>query len=269
VHEILRKLPPDARVLDLGCARGSFDASAYKLTVIRVDLEALRPVPSNFVMASAAALPFGDRSFNAVISNHSLEHFENLETCIQEIARVLAPVSFIFIAIPDASTFTDRLYRWLASGGGHVNQIQDVHAIPRLIGASSGLPLAATRVLCTSLSFINRRNIVGKPPGKLLLLANGRESVIRALVYVLRTLDRWLGWRTSVYGWAYYFGQLDGVDTTTASNVCIGCGSSHPSRFLESSDRVKRRRFRRSLYTCPACETRNYFTDDASFRSLS
>ncbi len=269
MHEILRKLPPGSRVLDLGCARGSFDASVYPLTVIRVDLEIPRPAPQNLVTASAAALPFADRSFHAVVSNHSLEHFENLESCIQEIARILAPGAFVYVAIPDASTFTDRVYRWLARGGGHVNQISDVHAIPRLIGASTGLHLAVTRVLCTSLSFLNRRNITGRPPRKLWLFANGRESVLRALVYWLRILDRWFGWRTSVYGWAYYFGDnLEPVDSATASNVCIRCGSASPSPFLEIAGRVLHRRFRPPVYRCPVCDTRNYFTSDACLRDL-
>jgi SAM-dependent methyltransferase len=215
-------------------------------------------------MASAAALPFADGSFHAVISNHSLEHFERLDLCVAEIGRILAPGAFVYVAIPDSSTFTDRLYRWLARGGGHVNQISDVHVIPRLIG----MDLAATRLLCTSLSFLNRRNISGRPPRKLLLFANGRESVIRALVYGLRTVDRWFGWRTCVYGWAYYFGDLDGVETNTWSNVCVGCGSASPSAYLEIAGRVRRRSFLPWLFTCPVCETSNYFTDDADFRNL-
>ncbi len=222
-------------------------------------------------MASAAALPFADRTVHAIVSNHSLEHFDNLGACISEIGRVLAPGAFVFIAIPDSSTFTDRVYRWLARGGGHVNQISDVHEVPRLIGAATGLNVAVTRVLCTSFSFLNRRNWPGRPPRKLWLFANGRESAIRILVYSLRLLDRWFGSRTSVYGWAYYFGEFspeEDLSSITASNVCIRCGSASPSEYLEIARCVQRRRFLPPLFLCPVCQTRNYFTADASFLHL-
>ncbi len=269
MHEILRKLPAGSRVLDLGCQRGSFDASVYPLTVVRLDLEIPNRTPQNFIAGSASALPFADRSFQAVVSNHSLEHFENLDTCIQEIARVLAPGAFVYVAIPDSSTLTDHVYRWLANGGGHINQISDVHAVPRLISGSTRSPLAVTRVLCTSLSFLNRRNIAGRPPRKLWLFGNGRESVIRTLVYALRLLDRTLGCRLSVYGWAYYFGEnLDPVDSAASSNVCVGCGSASPSAYLEIAGFVRRRRLRPPVFLCPVCKTRNYFTSDTGFSHL-
>ena len=77
--------------------------------------------------AREASLPFQDASFDAVISNHSLEHFEQLQPALQELGRVLRPNGSIFIAVPDASTFADRLYRWLARGGGHVKEIGRAH----------------------------------------------------------------------------------------------------------------------------------------------
>ena len=40
---------------------------------------------------------------------------------LAEIGRVLKPPGALYIAVPDASTFGDRLYRWLTWGGGHVN----------------------------------------------------------------------------------------------------------------------------------------------------
>ncbi len=63
-------------------------------------------------------LPFADRTFDAVISNHSLEHFEDLAGALGEIGRVLKPSGAVHIVVPDASTFCHRGYRWLARGGG-------------------------------------------------------------------------------------------------------------------------------------------------------
>jgi SAM-dependent methyltransferase len=269
MHEILRILAPGSRVLDLGSGAGSFDAPAYPLLrVIRADLE--RPVdpPENFVQCSAAELPFPDRSFDAVISNHSFEHFENLDASVKELGRILAPRGMVFIAVPDSSTFTDRVYRWLARGGGHVNHFSDAGTLPRMITASAGLKLAATRVLCTSLSFMNRRNFPSRAPRRMLLFGNGREGAIRALVFVLRTLDRWFGTRASVYGWGYWFGEVEGVETSVASNVCVSCGSAHSTAALESVDRVARRRFLPDVFICPVCGTRNFHIDDRYFQGL-
>jgi ubiquinone/menaquinone biosynthesis C-methylase UbiE len=77
MDEILRKLQAGSRVLDLGCAGGSFPRQATPADVVRVDLQ----VPKGrgdgawFVQCDAARLPFADGAYAAVISNHSLEHF--------------------------------------------------------------------------------------------------------------------------------------------------------------------------------------------------
>ena len=41
------------------------------------------------MQADAAHLPFATASFDAVISNHSLEHFAQLDAALVEIGRVL------------------------------------------------------------------------------------------------------------------------------------------------------------------------------------
>jgi len=268
LHEILQQLSPGSLVLDLGSGSGSFDGSGLALTVVRADLDEPRSRPSNFVACSASALPFADRAFQAVISNHSFEHFEDLDQCISEVARVLDPRGFLYIAVPDASTLTDRLYRWLGRGGGHINAFSDVGALPRMITAATGLRNSTTRVLFTSLAFLNRRNRVSRAPRKLLLIGGGHESVLRFATIILKYLDRTFHWRTSIYGWAYYFGELRGVDCASRSNVCVKCGSGAASAWLEATGRVKRRRFRAPIYACPVCETVNFFTEDQYWQSV-
>jgi len=268
MQQILRVLPPGSTVLDLGSGPGSFDATGFPLTIVRADIAAARRSSRDFVVCSSARLPFGDHSFNAVILNHSLEHFTELADSVSEIARVLACGGLLYIAVPDASTFTDRVYRWLGRGGGHVNLFSDPDVVPRMITAATGLKHAGTRVLCTSLSFLNRRNIRSKPPRKLLLFLNGNETLIRGLTWLLRAVDRAFHRRASVYGWAYYFGDSLAPDVQTWSNVCVRCGSADPSVLLKSAGRVTERRLLPAVYTCPACGGRNFFTHDEDFGYL-
>lgn len=268
MHEILTTLPPGTRVLDLGSGRGSFDAPPSDLCIVRADIKVPKVTCDGFVACSASRLPFGDESFRAVILNHSLEHFEDLAACVREIARVLEKDGFLYVAVPDASTFTDRVYRWLGRGGGHVNPFTNAPALVGMLREATGLRHAGTRVLCTSLSFLNRRNIPSRAPRKLLLFGNGEERLVRALTYLLRRLDISIQGRASVYGWAFFFGEPLTPDVAVWSNVCVRCGSGVPSSVLADEGRVTRRRVLPDVYVCPGCGTRNFFTEDEGFRYL-
>ena len=158
MHEILENLAPGQRVLDLGSGSGSFASSVGPFIAIRADLDQpSRPAP-NLARADAARLPFPDRAFDAVISNHSLEHFHDLAGSLAEIGRVLKPTGALYIAVPDASTFSDRLYRLLARGGGHVNPFTFVSELARDIERATHLRHVDTRTLCTSFCYLNRSN---------------------------------------------------------------------------------------------------------------
>jgi Methyltransferase domain len=47
------------------------------------------------------SLPFGDRSFDAVICNHVLEHVPDDRTAMHELRRVLAPGGWAILLVPD------------------------------------------------------------------------------------------------------------------------------------------------------------------------
>jgi SAM-dependent methyltransferase len=266
VHEILERLPPGSLVLDLGCRDGSFTPPTH-LTVLRADLDPPTRAHPNFVRCNAAALPFLDHSLHAIVCNHSLEHFEELDSSIAEIVRVLAPAGYLYVAVPDSSTITDRFYRWLGRGGGHVNAFSDVSMIPLKIAAAGGPSIAGTRVLCTSLAFLNRRNLTGKPQRKLMLVANGNESLLRFVTLAFRVLDRFVHTRTSIYGWAYYFGDVHDLNLAVSTNVCVKCGSAHPSWWLEHTGKVSRM-LGLAAYSCPVCDTRNFYTADTNWQQL-
>ena len=249
MHELLRELTPSGRVLDLGAAAGSFDVSCTRGRVFRIDLEA-RPAADGAarVIGDAARLPFAGRAFDAVVANHSLEHVERLDDCLREIGRAVRPGGCLFVSVPDASTLTDRIYRWLARGGGHVNPFAaDPAALALRIAELTGLPFTAGRTLHTGLSFLNARNARTPMPRRAILFGGGREPVLRAITLALRRIDLWFGTRLSVYGWALYFGPVSDVDTTPLPNVCVRCGSAHdppPGR----------------AWACPGCGARNFRT---------
>jgi len=250
MHEVLKNLPPGSFVLDLGCNTGSFSADATAAHVIRIDRDPGAKGP-NFVQGDAAHLPFLNRTFAALISNHSLEHFDDLDGALREIARVIRPDGALFIAVPDASTLTDKIYRWLARGGGHVNAFTSANQTAADIATATGLPHVATRTLYSSLSFLNRRNSPRPIPRRLLLLGAGYEWSLFLYVWLSRRLDRWLKMRTSIYGWAFYFGRVGTpIDTEPWVNVCIRCGSGHAESVLTTHCRA-------GIWRCPECAALN------------
>lgn len=260
MYEILTSLPPGSVVLDLGSGSGSFPRGILPLKVIRADLAPVSGGGEIAVACTASALPFATNSFQAVILNHSLEHFEGLGDCVSEIARVLAPEGYLYVAVPDASTLTDRFYRWVARGGGHVNLFTNPRQLIEMFTTRTETPHSGTRTLFTSWSFLNRKNSPARPPRKLLLLLGGNESFLRLLSLVFRWADRLLRTRLSVYGWALYFGKGLNIEEDGWSNVCVRCGSGH-SRSVLTRSRIRRRFLVLDSYSCPQCGTENWFTN--------
>ncbi len=269
MHEILQNLVSGQRVLDIGSNAGSFDASIGPFIAIRADLDRPSSPTPNFARADAAHLPFADRAFDAVISNHSLEHFHDLAGSLAEIGRVLKPTGALYIAVPDASTFCDRLYRWLARGGGHVNAFTSAPELAGIIERATHLRHVSTRTLCTSLSYLNRKNRRVAGPRRLLVAGGGSEISLHLFTWFARLADRLFATRLSVYGWSFCFGNVAVPEDTEAwTNVCIRCGSGASSDWLRESNLV-RRRFLLKVYDCTNCGTTNLFSEDGHYRHFS
>jgi SAM-dependent methyltransferase len=266
VHEILGHLHEGARVLDLGSKTGSYDAASTPALSVRLDLKPHRRAPpAEFVQGDAARLPFASRSFDAVIASHSLEHFENLKGALQEIGRVLKRDGALFVAVPDARTITDRIYRWVGRGGGHVNLFDSEEKLMEMLAWYSGLRPVAVKDLYSSMSFLNRHKDPGPRPKRWRLFFFGYQTPLAVANALLRIADRRLGTRASVYGWAFYLGNVgEQVESRPWTNVCVRCGAGHPSDWLEAVGAVGRwlgvRRWR-----CPGCGAANYFTRDEEF----
>jgi SAM-dependent methyltransferase len=252
MHELLAALPPGARVLDLGARSGSFETSRQDLDIVRLDLEIqTRRGTGSYVAGDAARMPFAANSFDLVVSNHSLEHFVELEATVREIGRVVRSDGALFVAVPDAGTLADRIYRWLGRGGGHVNPFYSPQEVIAQVEGLTGLQHRGTRVLISSFSFLNARNIEGRRQRKLALFGFGNERYVAVWVWLLREIDRRLGTRLSHYGWSFWFGNVGPAEEETWVNVCVRCGSGHPAKELPET----------WVYRCPACNGWNLKTE--------
>lgn len=137
-------LPPDARVLDIGCGTGRHvaavgdrgdgfvvgaDAHADDLREARGRLELHECIgdtqPGAWALSAADAtrLPFADASFDIVICSEVLEHIHDHRRAMAELQRVLKPSGDLVISVP--RRWPERLC-WALSReyrntpGGHV-----------------------------------------------------------------------------------------------------------------------------------------------------
>lgn len=151
-----------SRVLDVGCGGGSV-AKAVKharpdLEVFGCDLSesALTIAWSNpegvdFRLATAERLPFGDGELDFVWIFDVLEHVDDPERVLREVARVLKPGGGFHIVLPLEGQ-PRTLYRLLGCGtrwtakvrhGGHIQIFSAVRF--RNMASACGLPVVRTR----------------------------------------------------------------------------------------------------------------------------
>lgn len=108
-------MPRSCKVLDVGAGTGRFSMMAATLASNVVALDASRDMVRigltkalggqdnkrvSFVQADATSLPFPAASFDVVISVRLLSHYESLDPCLAEMARVLKPGGKIIIDVP-------------------------------------------------------------------------------------------------------------------------------------------------------------------------
>jgi 2-polyprenyl-3-methyl-5-hydroxy-6-metoxy-1,4-benzoquinol methylase len=149
IEGILREIEPylvaHARVLDLGCAIGTFAvelAARPGLHVVGVDFSttalamaaehagASRPDRrAAFVASAAEQLGLRDGAFDVVVAADVIEHLVDPETLVREAHRVLRPGGVLVLETPNT------LFRtW--------------PAYPRLLAWSDRLGLARSRIVC-------------------------------------------------------------------------------------------------------------------------
>lgn len=126
------RLAPGSRILEVGGGRGSLWAENLSLIpgdwritltdlspgMIREAAGALSALGSQLAVevADAAALPYSDGSFDAVVANHMLYHVPDRAAAIAEFGRVLAPGGRLLAA---------------TNGAGHLRELRELERLIR------------------------------------------------------------------------------------------------------------------------------------------
>ncbi|MBI4514588.1 MAG: class I SAM-dependent methyltransferase [Deltaproteobacteria bacterium] len=149
------KLQPGARVLELGCSTGTFLRSLqreYGVEAHGVDVSqrsvshARRLCPSGYwYRASATALPFHDRSFDAVLAFDVLEHVGDYASVLRALARLLRPGGRVLLHVPvaDIAGSCDALWQRYRSERYQAEQIEAGHFSENLASKSELLAACA------------------------------------------------------------------------------------------------------------------------------
>jgi SAM-dependent methyltransferase len=118
LYEVLDAAVPGARVLDAGCGPGSWDyARRSDLVLTGFDVK-FPPGPPPLTArvgvfrGDLARLPLRSGSFDLTVCHYVLEHVTELEACCDELARVTREGGALYLSVPRAAAFDDRLYRF-------------------------------------------------------------------------------------------------------------------------------------------------------------
>src|SRR5262249_45504772 len=114
--------------------------------------------------ADLARLPLRDGTFDLTVCHYVLEHVTALAACCDELARVTKPGGTLYLSVPRAAAFDDRLYRFagyfakyaLFKLGKRLEHQQrfDFHGVVDLFYAR-GMRLTATARVPAGFSWMN------------------------------------------------------------------------------------------------------------------
>ena len=139
VFQALR-LPPEARILEVGCGQGALWASnlplipsSWRLTLtdltegmVAEARTALGKLADRVTLLAADArrLPFKDGAFDAVVANHMLYHDPDRPAALSEFHRVLAPRGLL-LAATNGPAHLHELRELLRSCGAADREVPD------------------------------------------------------------------------------------------------------------------------------------------------
>jgi methionine biosynthesis protein MetW len=108
------------RMIDVGCGFGEFTSGvAHELSIPEVygvdfSADAVGSVSRRGIVASRVdlnrdPLPFPDETFDLAIMVESIEHLEDVEHCLEEVARVLRKGGSLVVTTPNLASWHGRL----------------------------------------------------------------------------------------------------------------------------------------------------------------
>jgi SAM-dependent methyltransferase len=142
-------LPGDARVLEVGCGFGAFwkgnsdrIPAGWRVALSDFSFGMLAEACSNlssvrafaFQQLDASAIPYRDRTLDAVIANHMLYHVPDLALTLREVRRVLKPGGVLY-----ATTVGQGHMRELDEIADRFVGIAPMVNVARRFGLTSGL----------------------------------------------------------------------------------------------------------------------------------
>jgi len=118
LHELVAEAPRGARVLDAGCGPGSWPYRVRPdLRITSLDIKFPPGPPArreglDVLRAGLERLPLRDGPFDLVVCHYVLEHVTGLAACCDELARMTRAGGTLYLSVPRAAAFDDRLYRF-------------------------------------------------------------------------------------------------------------------------------------------------------------
>jgi len=122
------RLPPNASILDVGCAKGfllhDFKELMPQCTVAGIDVSkyaidnAMESVKPHLVVGSAETLPYPDNSFDLVVSINSIHNLplDRFKQALKEIIRVSRVNKYITVDAWRNNQEKENLYKWVLTG---------------------------------------------------------------------------------------------------------------------------------------------------------
>ena len=126
--EILYKYPTEGKkIIETGCGRGTlsnyFAVSGWDVTLLDYNQSVLdvaekifksQDLKVNYLKGDALSLGLDDNSFDVVTNIGLLEHFEDIQTVMDEQLRILKPSGWCFsYIVPERPNNIQRYFRWL------------------------------------------------------------------------------------------------------------------------------------------------------------
>jgi SAM-dependent methyltransferase len=118
LRELIADAPAGTAVLDAGCGPGSWDyALRPDLRITSFDIKYPPGPPARaphvrIFRGSLEALPLRAGTYDLTICHYVLEHVTRLAPCVDELVRVTKPSGTLYLSVPRAAAFDDRLYRF-------------------------------------------------------------------------------------------------------------------------------------------------------------